>query len=89
MTTKTTAVAATVAIPVAFAISSLSSSPSASHSPVSFQRLSKNISFGSLSFTSDSVPRPAKSGSLKGFANASSAVAEMNPAPATQVINFF
>ncbi|KAL7160257.1 hypothetical protein ABFS83_01G081700 [Erythranthe nasuta] len=89
VTTKTTAIAAaTVAIPAAFALSHLSSSPPCSHSPDYFKRLSNNVSFGSLSYTSASIRRPAnsgsKSGSVKGFGNQTSAVVEMDQKPAIQ-----
>ncbi|GFP81843.1 copper chaperone for superoxide dismutase chloroplastic/cytosolic [Phtheirospermum japonicum] len=82
VTTKTTAIAAaTVAIPAAFAFPSLSSP---SHSSASFPSLSKNSSFSSLSLSSNSISRPAKSGFVKGFENPSSAVVDMDQKPASQ-----
>ncbi|KAK6158076.1 hypothetical protein DH2020_005390 [Rehmannia glutinosa] len=85
VTTKTTAIAATVAIPAAFALSSLSTPSSTSHSSAaSFLNLSRNLSFGSLTFSSNPVNRPVKLGLVKGFENSSSAVAEMDQKPATQ-----
>ncbi|KAK4435204.1 Copper chaperone for superoxide dismutase, chloroplastic/cytosolic [Sesamum alatum] len=84
VTTKTTAIAATVAIPAAFALSSVSSSPSTSHSSASFQRAFKNLGFGSLSCSSNPIRGLEKSGLVKSFANPSSAAVEMDQKPATQ-----
>ncbi|PIN22053.1 Copper chaperone for superoxide dismutase [Handroanthus impetiginosus] len=83
-TTQTTAIAATVAIPAAFALSSSSSSPSASRSSASFERVFKNLSFGSLSLSSIPTPRPKKSGVVNSFGNSSSAAVEMDQKTPTQ-----
>ncbi|KAL1548184.1 copper chaperone for superoxide dismutase, chloroplastic/cytosolic-like [Salvia divinorum] len=80
---RTTAVAAAaVAIPAAFAISSVVSSPSSSQSSTSFTRLSENPSFGSLS--QSAVRGAEKSGLLKAVANPSSVSVEMDPEQSTQ-----
>ncbi|KAL0393433.1 UNVERIFIED_CONTAM: Copper chaperone for superoxide dismutase, chloroplastic/cytosolic [Sesamum latifolium] len=84
VTTKTTAIAATVAIPAAFAVSSVSPSPSTSHSSAPFQRVFKNLGFGSLSCSSNPIRGLEKSGLVKSFANPSSAAVEMDQKPPTQ-----
>ncbi|KAK6140395.1 hypothetical protein DH2020_025865 [Rehmannia glutinosa] len=66
-------------------LTSPSSSPAASHYSVSFQRLSKIYLFGSLSFSSDSILRPKRSGLVKSFGNPSLAVIEMDQKPGTQI----
>ncbi|KAL0290224.1 UNVERIFIED_CONTAM: Copper chaperone for superoxide dismutase, chloroplastic/cytosolic [Sesamum calycinum] len=84
VTTKTTAIAATVAIPAAFAVSSVSPSPSTSHSSAPFQRVFKNLGFGSLSCSSNPIRGLEKSGLVKSFASPASAAVEMDQKPPTQ-----
>ncbi|KAK4488204.1 hypothetical protein RD792_003947 [Penstemon davidsonii] len=79
VTTKTTAIAATAAI----ALSSLSSSPSFSNYP-SFKREFKNLSFGSLSFSLNSIHPPEKSALVKSFGKPSSVAVEMDQKPSSQ-----
>ncbi|KAL8543846.1 hypothetical protein ACS0TY_004414 [Phlomoides rotata] len=78
VTTKTTAIAATLAIPAAFAFSSIPSSSSPSQFCASFQRPSYSLSFGSLSLSSDSIRGPKNSVLVKGFQSPSPAVVEMD-----------
>ncbi|KAL0329681.1 UNVERIFIED_CONTAM: Copper chaperone for superoxide dismutase, chloroplastic/cytosolic [Sesamum radiatum] len=84
VTTKTTAIAATVAIPAAFAVSSVSPSPSTSHSSAPFQRIFKKLGFGSLSCSSNPIRGLEKSGLVKSFASPASAAVEMDQKPPTQ-----
>ncbi|KAK4389383.1 Copper chaperone for superoxide dismutase, chloroplastic/cytosolic [Sesamum angolense] len=84
VTTKTTAIAATIAIPTAFAVSSVYPSPSTSHSSAPFQRVFKNLGFGSLSCSSNPIRGLEKSGLVKSFASPASAAVEMDQKPPAQ-----
>ncbi|XP_073133755.1 copper chaperone for superoxide dismutase, chloroplastic isoform X2 [Henckelia pumila] len=81
LTAKTTAIAATAAIPAATAVYSFSSSFSSSSSP---RRVSKTLSFGSLSFSLSPNYRLEESCPVKSFGNPPFSAVEMDQNPRSE-----
>ncbi|XP_073304021.1 copper chaperone for superoxide dismutase, chloroplastic isoform X1 [Primulina huaijiensis] len=83
LTAKTTAIAAAAAVPAAAAVYSFSSSSFSSSS--SLKRVSKNLSFGSLSFSLNPNYRLEESCPFKSFGHPPSATVEMDQNPRSKV----
>ncbi|XP_073047777.1 LOW QUALITY PROTEIN: copper chaperone for superoxide dismutase, chloroplastic [Primulina eburnea] len=79
LTAKTTAIAAAAAVPAAAAVYSFSSSSFSSSS--SLKRVSKNLSFGSLSFSLNPITGWKNRVPLKSFGHPPSATVEMDQNP--------
>ncbi|KZV19457.1 copper chaperone for superoxide dismutase, chloroplastic [Dorcoceras hygrometricum] len=82
LTTKTTAIAATAALPAAAAVYSYYSSSFSTSS--SIKRVSKDLSFGSLSFSLNPNHRLEKSCAVKSFGHPPSAAVEMDHKPLSE-----